>query len=346
MRSGCSLLRPTADERLLGRSALAAATAAIGLLGGCRTSTAASGASTASDVPPPDSSVLHGAPAAPQAASGPAPHATAAFHAGASATAGLPCGALGCRWFDSPQQALAEILKTSPRVLAFGETHAQRDSEGVASATSRFTQQLLPMLRGRASDIVLELIVADGTCGKKTEEKVAEQQRPVVEPQRATNQNEFFTLGTHAKNLGIRPHVLRPSCADYEHIAHAGEEGVPTMLKLIADETTRLIRAILDRNQREATPAVVLAYGGAMHNDLVPRPGMETWSYAARVAHLVEGQYAEIDIIVPEFIRNTEVWRALPWYAHFDPAANPHKVTLFEPSPRSYVLVFAASTSR
>jgi hypothetical protein len=256
---------------------------------------------------------------------------------------GTACGALGCRLFDTPEQAFAEVLRTSPRVIALGESHAQKGTDGVRSTTVRFTDQLLPLLKGRASDLVLELIVADGSCGKKTESKVAEQQKPVTEPQRDTNQSEFLALGNRAKELGIRPHVLRPSCPEYERIAAAGDDAVPTMLGMIADETVRLVGAILDRNQRSGVEASVLAYGGAMHNDLSPRSGTEGFSYASRVSELVQGRYVEVDLIVPEFIRDTETWRALPWYPHFDRHSHPDKVTLLQPGPRSYVIVFAAS---
>ena len=133
------------------------------------------------------------------------PHPVASTPAAAAATAPLPkaCGALDCRLFDTPEEAFAEVLKSEPLVLAIGEVHAQRGHDNVPSATKRFTEKLLPMLRPRASDLILELWVADGSCGKR-ESQVASQQKIVTEKQASDNQNEFIKLGDRSKSLGIR----------------------------------------------------------------------------------------------------------------------------------------------
>ena len=252
------------------------------------------------------------------------------------------CGALNCRLFTTPEDAVAVVLERDPLVVAIGETHAPRDVRGVPSTTSRFTTTLLPLFAHRSSDVVLELWVADGSCGQD-EAKVSAEQEPVTEPQRETNQNDFLVLGQRANDLGIRPHVLRPSCEEYQAIASAGDASIDKMLTLIADYTARLLRAILERNARQGRNAMVLAYGGAIHNDLVPREGREAWSFGPTMDKYTHGQYVEVDLITPEFIRPTEVWKALPWYEHFDPDAHPHQATLFEPAPGSYVLVFPRS---
>jgi hypothetical protein len=100
-----------------------------------------------------------------------------------------------CRLFDTAEAAFAAILAEHPDVaiLALGESHAQRGSEGVASTTKRFTEQLLPKLDGRATDLVLELWVADPACSKKKVAAVADKQREVTEKQAEGNQNEFVS---------------------------------------------------------------------------------------------------------------------------------------------------------
>jgi hypothetical protein len=55
------------------------------------------------------------------------------------------------------------------------------------------------------------------------------------------------------------------------------------------------------------------------------------------------GRYVALDLIVPEFIKDNDTWRSLPWYAHYDRARLGDHVTLFEVAPRSYVLVFPVS---
>jgi hypothetical protein len=254
---------------------------------------------------------------------------------------GKPCGPLDCRLFDSPEQAFAAVLATKPRVLAVGEAHAQRGAD-VASSTKRFTDQLLPKLEGKASDLVIELMIADGKCGQD-EKKTAEAQKPVTNKQAQGNQNEFLSLGKASKDKGIRPHVLRPSCKDYRAVAEAGPDGVPRMLEMIARLTDDLIRRILARNEKEGIDKVVLAYGGAMHNDVAPREGREAWSFGPSLTERTSGGFVELDLFVPEFIKDTESWKSFPWYAHYDRAEHGDKVALFRTGEHAYTMIFAAS---
>jgi hypothetical protein len=293
---------------------------------GCAAAPASDGA------PPPASTISPHAEAEPSASPS-SPRAT---------DAEVSCGALECRLYDTPAQALGAVLMTKPAVIAFGEAHAQKGAPKVASATTRFRDQLLPVLAKDASDLVLELPIADGKCGAD-ETKTAEVQRPVVQQQQSSNKNEFVALAEQAKTLGVRPHVLRPTCADFKAVADAGDDGVPKMLTLIASLSADLLHRILDRNQREGVSRMVLGYGGAMHNDVTPAAGREPWSFGPALSKRTGGRYVELDLIVPEFIKDNDSWRALPWYAHFDADKHPSKVTLFQLGPGSYVLIFARS---
>jgi hypothetical protein len=252
------------------------------------------------------------------------------------------CGTIPCRRFDTPQAAFAAVLATKPLVLAIGETHAQQGTEAVPSATKRFTEQLLPMLQGRASDLVLELLVASGKCGTR-EAEVAEEQKPVTETQAKSDQNEFVTLGNQSNALGIRPHVLEPSCEQYDAILAAGDETISRMLETIAQITTVMVKAILLRNQRQGVEKLVLTYGGIVHNDRVPRAGRETWSFGPEISAIVGDRYVEVDLIVPEYIKDEPPWTSLPWVAQFDRTVHADQTRLLEPSPGSFVLVFPSS---
>lgn len=285
---------------------------------------------------------------APQATPGTtAPGASAGVHAPSAAASPPPaagplggegaCGGLSCTVFATPGDAFAAVLGTKPRMLAIGETHAQKGSEGVESATSRFTRQLLPKLAGLSTDIVLELWVADGKCGKK-EQQAAAAQKPVTESQAGTNQNEFVTLGNAAKAMGIQPHVLRPTCEEYDRIVGAGDNAVDQMLTMIARKTEAMTKQLLARDDK-----LVLAYGGAMHNDLAPASGREPWSFGPQMREATGGKYVELDIIVRGFVRDTDAWKALPWYAHFDRSKHPDKALLYSPAPQTYVLVFPSA---
>ena len=280
------------------------------------------------------------AASAPPAAS--APVVAAPTNDAASANPdGEPCGPLACLSFDSPEKAFARVLAEQPLILAIGEAHAQKGTEGIASVTRRFTEQLLPMLQGKASDLVLELWIASGQCGKR-EKQVAQQQKEVTVTQAETNQNEFVALGKTSKAFGIEPRVLRPTCADYERIAAAGAGDIATMLEMIARLSGDELESLFLERKTATTGRMLLAYGGALHNDIAPRPERQTWSFGPRMSDLTASRYVELDLVVPEFIGDGPAWKALPWVLHYDRTRHGRRVILFHPAPRSYVLIFAA----
>jgi hypothetical protein len=282
------------------------------------------------------------APSASAQAASAAPPATASS-AAASPAAGVPCGELDCRIFDTPEAAFAAVLAEKPAVLGIGEAHAQKGSEGVPSATHRFAEKLLPVLDGKASDIVLEIWVAEGKCGKEKEQKVAEQQKPVTQNQAQSNQNEYVGLGDAAFKLHIQPRILRASCADYDAILKAGPDAVIVMLEMIGRLMGQQALAAYERNAATPEPKLVLTYGGALHNDLSPRAGRESWSFGPKLAQATHDRYVELDLIVPEYIQDTDAWKSMPWYPHFNRDAHPDKTTLFRTAKGSYVLIFPRS---
>ncbi|HYO95294.1 MAG TPA: hypothetical protein VER33_12320 [Polyangiaceae bacterium] len=277
-------------------------------------------------------------PSAPAIASSQAPLASSPPALGATAASAAPCGALGCLAFPSVESAFAHVLASNPRILAVGEIHAQKGSAPVPSATRRFTEQLLPALAGRASNLVLELWVASGKCGK-VEQRVAEQQRPVSEGQAQGNQGEFVALGRRARELGIEPQALTPSCDEYKAIASAGPADIDRMLQMIAEATLRQLQQLLALPST-ADPTMLLAYGGALHNDVLPRAGREHWAFGPQLRASMQGRYVELDLVVPEHIRDSESFRSLSWYAAYDRQRHGTHATLLNPHPGSFVLVF------
>lgn len=252
----------------------------------------------------------------------------------------LPCGALDCLAFPSEAAAFERVLQENPQILAVGETHALKDTT-VPSATVRFKDKLLPLLGGRAKSLVVELLLPDPTCRPVTE-GVKRKQEAVTETQRATDQSDFVALGHAAKALGIEPFILRPSCSEYQTILDAGDDAISTMLALIAKLTEKRLRELHGQTEGGA-PRIELAYGGALHNNLEPKPGFEAWSFGPALRELVGERYVELDLIVPEFVKDTDVWRALPWYAAYDPERYPDRTRLLRVAPQSYVLIFPRS---
>ena len=255
---------------------------------------------------------------------------------------------MDCRLFDTPEAAFASILAEKPLVIGIGESHAPKDAEQIVSSTKRFTDTFLPMLADPkrdmvASDIVLEIWVAEGQCGKKKEAAVAEKQKPVTQGQAKTNQNEYVALGDAAHAKGIKPHILRAPCADYDKILNAKDDAVIVMLEMIARLMNEKVMALLAQHADAGPEKMILTYGGAIHNDIVAREGREKWTFGPNLSGQTKGRYVAVDLVVPEYIKDNESWNALPWVKHFKKDAYPAKTTLFRPAPGSYVLIFPRS---
>lgn len=272
--------------------------------------------------------------------------------AGASSCGNVSGAALGdggtvvpCARFGTPEEALRAVLAdTDPLVLAVGEAHAQKGTEAIASATKRFTTTLLPILAPRTSDIVVELWAPNPAC-KREVAQVASAQKPVTTAQAASNVNEYDALGTRAKALGTTPWLLRPTCEDFKAINEAGEGAVSVMLGLVKSLTAGQVRRLLARSAgaEAGAPRTVVAYGGMMHNDVAPAAAMKAYSFAEELSEATGGRYVELDLVVPEYVRPTAIWQALPWYATHEAlgGADEARATLYQTGARSFVLVFA-----
>jgi hypothetical protein len=253
---------------------------------------------------------------------------------------GGACGDLGCLLFDSAEAAFQHVVSTEdPAILAVGEAHARRGTEGIPSATERFGAKLLPQLRGRATDLIVELMLPPSGC-RAPAEQVKKKQAPVTQGQAEGTQNEYVALGHRARALGIAADALRPSCDDLEAIRDAGEDAVLAMLRAIQRLSEAALLERYRANETRGHDGIVLGYGGAMHNDVTPRPGREAFSFGPSLAEQTGGRYVAIDLIVPEFIQDTEVWRELPWHGSFDPEKHPRRATLFAHRDGSYTLIF------
>lgn len=251
------------------------------------------------------------------------------------------CGALGCMQYDSPVDAFRDALAGDPRVVSIGEAHAPLGAK-VPSSAKRFTDLFLPVLAGRASDLLVELMNPPGGCAVHVAE-VKKKQEVVTSHQSAGDQGEYVAMGEAARKLGIVPDLLRPSCADIDAIEDAGDEAIDLSLETIERLTEKKVKELVDRDAR--TPGeeakIVLTYGGAIHNDPSPSPERRAWSFGPAIGAYVEGRYVDIDLYVPEFIDGGEAWKKLAWYRFYDPAKLGAKTTMFHVRERSYVIVFS-----
>jgi hypothetical protein len=178
-------------------------------------------------------------------------------------------------------------------------------------------------------------------CAAATAE-ARKKQAPATSQQAATNPNEYVAMGERARALGIVPDMLRPSCADLDAVGDAGDSAIEASLAMIARLSTVQAGRLLDRDARSGADRdkIVVLYGGMLHNDLEPPPEHRTWSYAPALDAKTGGKLVALDLVVPEFIRDDETWRALPWFSRYDRAVLGAKTTLFRTGERSFVLVF------
>jgi hypothetical protein len=247
--------------------------------------------------------------------------------------------------YGSPRDAFVDALARSgaPLILGLGEAHAPKGATA-PSAAKRFTADLLPLLAGRASDLLLELMLPPHGCADAVAQ-VRRAEEPVTARHAEADPDEYVIMGQHARALGIVPDTLRPTCADMDAIEHAGEEAIDVSLRTIARLSRTQAARLADRDALSDADSgkIVVLYGGALHNELSPAPESARWSYAPELDAHVHGRFAAIDLVVPEFIGLDETWARLPWWPHYDKGRLGRKTTLFRTGPQSFVLVFPAA---
>jgi hypothetical protein len=243
--------------------------------------------------------------------------------------------------FETPAGALAEVLKTSPRVLGVGEYHQKTGSARVQSPLRRFTQQMFEHLADQSSDLVIELLLPEGDCGGKSDKAASKVEKGTERPQ--ATENEAVTLLLRARRMGVRPHLLTMSCKDYNELLGGGEVDYQRLLTIITEKLLARVKEALSRPVRfDALGQLrsrVIVYGGALHNDLFPLPDLKDYSYAAALQKLTRGRYVELDLYVPEYIEGDAELGKQAWFPIFRREAGKDRVVLIERGPASYILV-------
>ena len=84
---------------------------------------------------------------------------------------------------------------------------------------------------------------------------------------------------------------------------------------------------------------IVAIYGGAMHNDVTPRPGFEAVSFARRMQELGYGPYVEVDLLVPEFVAQSNLAKEEPWFPLVMKIASEGSVALIERGGGAYIIL-------
>lgn len=223
--------------------------------------------------------------------------------------------------------------------MAIGETHARRGAPDVLTATERFASRLLPLLaERRAKVLVVELLQPPSGCETETK-AVAQVQQPVVEQQDGQNQDRFIALGHRARELQLTPLVLEPTCEEFATIRKAGPDGVAAMLQLIAEHTEAKLVRLLGKLSPED---VIVAYGGALHNNLGDGA---PFAFGEALKRATNDRYIAVDLIVPEYVADSDAWKTLPWYPCWSELMQ-RGVTLVQIQPGEFTLFMEPALKR
>jgi hypothetical protein len=247
------------------------------------------------------------------------------------------------RLYPSGADAIRALLADAGGVVAFGEIHQDTATANTRSSLARFRDEILPVLAPRASHLIVETWIASGACGHAEARVTADVETTTERP--PETENEIVSLLGRAKAAGVAPHILEVTCDEYGVLA--GEGGHVDYEKLLAITTRHLEAAVRQAALLPRAPArpLVLVYGGALHNDLHPRPELRAYSFAPSSYALLRGAFREVDLYVPEFAERLPSARQEPWYRVWR-HADSTKAVLVPRSDHSAVLVFPRSRPR
>jgi hypothetical protein len=103
---------------------------------------------------------------------------------------------------------------------------------------------------------------------------------------------------------------------------------------------------IIEKEEAGVPGKMLVLYGGALHNDLVPAPGDEPYVFGPTLQHETKGRYVELDLLVPEYVERDEELLARPWFEPALALARKGRHVVIQPSPGVNVLLFAFTKRR
>lgn len=247
--------------------------------------------------------------------------------------------------FPDARQAFEALLarEKTAEVIGFGEYHQTKGSAAVPSSLQHFTDEILPALAGKATDLVFETWVASGTCGPQEKQVAEDVEQTTQRP--STTEAEIVATIKAAQSIGVQPHILEMSCDDYDRVFRDDEVDYDMMLKVLTRLLRDKVREVRYARAKQGGrwPAIVAVYGGNIHNDLYPSAETAAWSYGPDLASSLGERYIEVDLFVPEYIEGDEHLAQEPWYQTFLEKASPDHALLLERDRSSYVIVFKRS---
>ncbi|HUQ08608.1 MAG TPA: hypothetical protein VM261_39220 [Kofleriaceae bacterium] len=237
--------------------------------------------------------------------------------------------------------AFEYLLRDQPRVLGVGELHLRTDKAGpTVSALARFTNEAMPKLGTRVSDLVIETWLVDPTC--KTGMEATQRVEGAMKRPESTK-SEIGALVGIIKQNGIKAHVMRLTCDDLNTVAPAAGVDAEKLLDVVTRELGRVTRsAVRYRDEHAEARPLIVVFGGALHNDLYPFDSTKQWSYAKGVDEATSGHFVEVDLYLPELVEGQALYEAEDWYP-LVAKAPPGKVLLVERAPHSWLAILPRS---
>ena len=251
------------------------------------------------------------------------------------------CGDTPCETFSSSRAAFERVLASAPLVLAVGEVHEVEGAPRVKSALKRFSDELLPTLKGRATSLIAETWMTTGRCGEVEKKATAEVKKVTQRPD--TTEDELTTMMGRAYDLGLVKHILLINCEEYRGMLdEQGELDADKSLRLVRRKVEEKALEVREKGEGAVSGRMLVLYGGALHNDLVPADGWADYSFGPSLTAELDGGYAELDLLVPEYIEKDEDLRKEPWFGAALKLARGGSTVLVTPHPNVWMLIFPA----
>lgn len=246
------------------------------------------------------------------------------------------------QWFESPEEALGPLLSQKPRVIALGEYHQTRKTTAIRSSLRHFVDDMLPHMLYWPTDLIVETWVTQGNCGTQEKAVVKDVKKTTKRPRKT--EDEIVTLIKKASETGIKPHILEFSCAEYNSLLDTqGQVDYEKMLTLLTQQLHKKVTEVSKQRAESGRP--ILVYGGALHNDLYPQEELKDYTFGPQLLRETGGKYLEVDLYVPEFVKDDPNITKEPWYALYQKQAqapgNARKTALVRRGPNSYIVLFA-----
>lgn len=257
----------------------------------------------------------------------------------ATPDAGLDCGGTSCATYRTARDAFAVVLASQPAVLAVGEYHQLQGQPKVPSGVKRFTRELLPALKGRATSLIAETWMVNGRCGEVEKQATKAVQETTKRPDET--EDEVTALLTKSYELGLANHILILDCDDYRALLDAdGHLDGEKALVMVREKVEAKALEVREKGEGGTREKVLVLFGGAVHNDVVPAKEDEAWAFGPTLSQAVDGGYVELDLLVPEFVADDPQLLETGWLKSALALAAKGQVVLLAPSPGSWRLVF------